>query len=705
MNPIAQKTVTVALVGNPNCGKTTILNQLAHAHEAVGNYPRVTVVPREYRIAHRGRAIRLVDLPGIYSLSSKSPEERAGRDFIHFQKPDVVINILDAGNLDRSLFLTTQLIEMDVPRVHVLNMADEARKKGISINLPELGIMLGGPVVESVATTGEGLARVLDLALELADGVAEHRVAVGYDSHLEQAIGTVEAIVANLHPAEMTARQCRWLAIKLLEGDEEMLTREGEHAELITQVNAERERFFRFHGERCEHAMAGGRYGFIHGLLMEVRTVAAVGSDAGGLVLDDLFLHRLAGLPILMGLMWLMFEATFQLGGIPADWIKSAVDLVTGGLRDILPQSMVRDLVLDGVLAGVGGTIVFLPNVVILFFFLALFSETGYIARAAFLLDRVMHVFGLHGKALIPLVMGYGCNVPAIMATRTIESERSRIITALVTPFMCCSARLPLLMLFAGAFFSTQAGTVVFVMYVLSIATALGSSVLLSKTLLRSKSEPFVMELPPYRMPTVRAVLYHMWENATGFLQKVGSVILVGSIVIWFLQAFPLNPQYSQDYSSARSQAGSIADESERTAVLEKLRMAESGEKLEKSYLGRVGIAVSPVFAPLGFGWKDTVAILTGIVAKEAVVASYAVLYAEDKESSGLQRAIAASMPPLQAFAFMVFVLLYLPCLSTIGALRREAGSWRWAGLSVVYSLALAWGLALFIVKLGGMLL
>ncbi|HIJ63847.1 MAG TPA: ferrous iron transport protein B [Rhodospirillaceae bacterium] len=703
MNVVAQKTVCIALVGNPNCGKTTILNQLANAHEAVGNYPRVTVTPREYRLVHRGRAIRLVDLPGIYSMSSKSPEERAGRDFIHLEKPDVVVNILDAGNLDRSLFLTTQLIEMDVPRVHVLNMADEARKKGISINLPELVSMLGGPVVEAVATTGEGLTEVLDLALALADGETEHRVAVGYDSHLEQAIATVEAIVANLHPAEMTARQCRWLAIKLLEGDEEMLTREGEHAELIAQVNVERETFYRRHGERCEHAMAGGRYGFIRGLLMEVRTVAA--TEAGGLELDDLFLHRFAGLPILMGLMWLMFEATFQFGGIPADWIKSGVDLLTGTLREVLPQSMVRDLVLDGVLAGVGGTIVFLPNVVILFFFLALFSETGYIARAAFLLDRVMHVFGLHGKALIPLVMGYGCNVPAIMATRTIESERSRIITALVTPFMCCSARLPLLMLFAGAFFTSQAGTVVFVMYVLSIATALGSSVLLSKTLLRSKSEPFVMELPPYRMPTLRAVLYHMWENATGFLQKVGSVILVGSIVIWFLQAFPRDIQYSQDYAASRGQAEAIADESERTATLDRLRMAESGEKLERSYLGRVGIAVSPLFAPLGFGWKDTVAILTGIVAKEAVVASYAVLYAESKESAGLQRAIAASMPPLQAFAFMVFVLLYLPCLSTIGALRREAGSWRWAGLSVIYSLGLAWGLALLIVRVGGLLI
>ncbi len=697
------KIITVALVGNPNCGKTTVLNQLAHAHEAVGNYPRVTVAPREYKISHGDWTIRLVDLPGIYSLSSKSPEERAGRDFILFKRPDVIVNILDAGNLDRSLFLTTQLIEMELPRVHVLNMADEARRKGIVIDRAALVSMLGGPVVETVATSGEGLATVLDLAIQQAGAAHQHHVSVGYDIHLEQAIERVGTIVKDLHPAELTPRQCRWLAIKLLEGDEEILTREGEHSELIEQVNEERRQFSRHHGEKCEHAMAAGRYGFIRGLLMEARTIPD-SVDAGGVAIDDVLLHRLAGLPILLGLMWLMFEATFQLGGVPADWIKSGVDLVSGALRSLLPESMVRDLVLDGVLAGIGGTIVFLPNVVILFFFLALFSETGYLARAAFLLDRVMHLFGLHGKALIPLIMGYGCNVPAIMATRTIESERSRVITAMVTPFMCCSARLPLLMLFAGAFFGAQAGTMVFIMYMLSIVTALGSAVLLSKTILRAKSEPFVMELPPYRLPTLHAVLFHMWENATGFLQKVGSVILVGSIVIWFLQAFPRDVDYSRDYDAARVEAGQIQDEAERADAIGKLALAENGEKLEKSYLGRVGIAVSPLFRPLGFGWKDTVAIMTGVVAKEAVVASYAVLYAEGKESEGLQRAIAASMPPLQAFAFMVFVLLYLPCLSTMGALRREAGGWAWAGLSVVYSLGLAWGLAFIIVAAGGVL-
>ncbi len=703
------KTLTVALTGNPNSGKTTIFNKLANARESVGNYPRVTIAPRELMIEHRGRQIMLVDLPGIYSLSARTPEEQAGRDYIHFKRPDVVINVLDSGNLDRSLFLTTQLIEMGCPRIHALNMFDEARRKGISIDTTALVSMLGGPVIETVATTGEGLERLLDAALEIADPATPPHpsVSVGYDAHLEAAIERVRARITELHPQEMSAQQSRWLAIKLLEGDDEILTREGEHKELIEQVGKERSTFKQHHDESCELAFAAGRYGFIHGLLMEARTVSAEIPDEAMLHtrVDDILLHRWLGLPILLGLMWVMFETTFTLGAYPTDIIKSGVDALSGFLGGILPDSMIKDLLLNGVLAGVGGTIVFLPNVVILFFFLALFSETGYIARGAFLLDRLMHLFGLHGKALIPLIMGYGCNAPAIMATRTIEGRRSRIITSLVTPFMCCSARLPVMMLFAGAFFSAHAGSMVFAMYLLSIVTALGSAILFSKTVLRSMPEPFVMELPPYRLPSIRAVLFHMWENAAGFFQKVGSVILVGSVVIWFLQEFPREITFSQDYEAALTELSAQPASDERAATEERLTAERDREKLEKSYLGRIGIAVAPVFEPMGFGWKDTVAILTGVVAKEAVVASYAVLYAQSKESEGLMSAISGTMNPAQAFAFMVFALLYLPCLATIGAIRREAGSWKWVGFSVAYSLGLAWSLALIIVNLGKVLL
>jgi len=692
--------ITIALVGPPNCGKTTMLNRLAHAREAVANYPRVTVTPRDYTITHRGRRLRLIDLPGIQSLSSHSPEERVGRDVIHFQRPDVVINILDAGALERSLFLTTQLIEMDVPRVHAFNMMDEARRQGISLDIAGLAARLGGPVVETVATTGEGVDGLLDRAVELAESPVRPSPAIGYESHLERAIERVDAAVRALHPTDLSARQSRWLAIKLLEGDSEILSREGEHPDLIARVEAERERFRRQHDEKCEHAMAGGRYGFIRGLLRDTRRVSPAAARPRRFDPDDLLLHPWAGLPILLLLMGLMFEATFELGGIPAQWIHAGVEWVGGVARGLLPDGLLSDLILDGVLAGIGGTIVFLPNVVILFFFLALFSETGYIARAAFLLDRLMHLFGLHGKALIPMVIGFGCNVPAIMATRTIESERSRLITALVTPFMCCSARLPLLMLFAGAMFTTRAGLVVFSLYLLGIAVALGSAVLLSRTVLRSMAEPFVMELPPYRLPTARGVLFHMWENATAFLRKVGSVILVGSVIIWFLQAFPRDAAPPQEATAAHA-ATARADPAPPAATADELRRAQTAGRLEASYLGRLGIAVSPVFSVLGFSWQDTVAILTGVIAKEAVIASYAVLYAQDSDPGDLQRRLAARLSPVQAYAFMVFVLLYLPCLSTMGALRRETGGWRWVAVSAVYSLTVAWGLAALIVGVG----
>ena len=697
--------VTIALLGNPNCGKTTILNKLTGSRDSVGNYPRVTVTPRERVVNYQEWAITIVDLPGVYSLTSQSPEERASRDFIHFETPDIIINILDSGNIDRSLFLTTQLIEMDVPRIHVFNMADEARNKGIGFDLEALSSLLGGPVIETVGRSGDGLDVLLDTVMELAQvGLLQPHVAIGYDHHLEEAIARTHTVVRKLHPGQLSERQCRWLAIKMLEGDDDILMREGEHPELLAFVAAERANFSHHHGEDCEHALAAGRYGFIRGMLAEARTVDAPKS-ARGWEADDLLLHRLLGLPILLFLTWTMFQATFTFGAYPAAWIKDGMDFLSQGIGGMLPDSMIRSLIVDGIMAGVGGTVVFLPNVVILFFFLALFNETGYIARAAFLLDRMMHLFGLHGKALIPLIMGYGCNVPAIMATRTIESERSRIVTALVTPFMCCSARLPLLMLFAGAFFAENAGSVVFGMYGLSIATALGSAVILSKTVLRAKSEPFVMELPPYRIPTGRAVIFHMWENAAGFLQKVGSVILVGSVVIWFLQSFPKDIPFSVNYEAARAVAAQMDDVDARQAETVRLDRAEQREKLEGSYLGRIGIAASPAFAPLGFNWKDTVAIITGVVAKEVVVASYGVLFAEEKGSEGLQVAIGNSMDPVRAVAFMVFALLYAPCLSTVGALRRETGTWRWPLVCIGYSFVLAWGLAWGIVVVGGVIM
>ena len=702
------QTITVALVGNPNCGKTTLSNKLTGSRDSVANYPRVTVAKKEHAVQHQGWTIRVVDLPGIYSLTSQSPEERIGRDYIQSEEPDIVLNVLDAGNLDRNLFLSTQLLEMGCPLVFAMNMIDEAHANGIRLDIPALSSMLGGPVVETDAARGEGIGELLDTIVAVAAGRIETcSISLPYDSHLEQAVAAAQSQVAELHPGKLDEKQCRWLAIKLLEGDEEILRKEGDHGQLIEVVQEDRQVLARQHGEEVDGMFAAARYGFIRGMLAEARKVLPGPARHTDLTrkLDALFLNRFLGLPVFLGLMWVMFEATFTLGEIPMGWIDAGVGWISDTLDPLIPAGQVHDLLIDGIIAGVGGTIIFLPNIVILFLFLAAFSETGYLTRAAFLMDRMMHIFGLHGKAFIPLVMGFGCNVPAVMATRTIESNKARLITILVSPFMSCSARLPVFILFAGAFFTNLAGTMVFAMYMLSIIVAMGAAIFLGRVVITGASEPFVMELPPYRIPTLRGVLFHMWEKASNFLRKVAGVILIGSIVIWFLQAYPQNIDWSKDYDGEVAALEAQAPSAQRDQQITLLERDRAQERMSKSYLGQIGIAVSPVFSPLDFTWKDTVAILTGFVAKEVVVASYAVLYnqgeAETEESSSLRTAIAGSMSQLTAFAFMVFALLYAPCLATIAAIRREAGGWRWAGFSVAFSLSVAYSLAFAVTLVG----
>jgi ferrous iron transport protein B len=707
----AGRSITVALTGNPNSGKTTLSNLLTSSKDSVGNYPRVTVAKQEHTVEHRGWDIHLVDLPGIYSLTSQSPEERIGRDFIHNQQPDIILNVLESGQLDRSLFLTTQLIEMGLPRIYALNMVDEARAKGVRIDLDDFGAMLGGRVVETAGLTGEGCDALLDAIIETAEADEGVPKILPYDTHLEKAIGRVCALVSELHPKSLNELQARWLSIKLLEGDEDIVRQEDDHEHLIEMVRRERYDLSKSHSEDSETMFADARYGFIHGLLSEVRSQAPDPARRLSMTrsIDNVLLHPVLGMPIFLGLMWVMFETTFTLGQYPMDWIDRAVGWISDGVDGVLPAGMFHDLVVDGMIAGVGGTIIFLPNIVVLFFFMALFSETGYLARSAFLLDRLMHTFGLHGKAFIPLVMGFGCNVPAVMACRTIESPRARLIAILINPFMCCTARLPVFILFAGAFFSQFAGSVVFGMYMLSIAIAMGAAVFLSRFVVQGGDEPFVMELPPYRMPTLRAVLYHMWEKAVKFLQKVAGVILVGSIILWFLQAFPGDTVLSKDYGGEIAVLETQPDSPSRDQSINELRKSRAQEKMEKSYLGQIGITAAPIFEPLGFTWKDTIAILTGLVAKEVVIASYSVMYAQDEgtteESQGLRQAIGETMTPLVAFAFMVFVLLYCPCLSTIAAIKHETGGWKWASFSVGFSMSLAWVLAFGVIMVGGIVI
>jgi ferrous iron transport protein B len=699
--------VTVALVGNPNAGASSLFNALTGAKQAVANYPRVTADLAEQKITHRGVTLRIIDVPGIYSVSSQSPEEQVGCDFLHTQMPDYILNVLDAGHLDRSLFLTTQLIETGIPRITVLNMIDEAHRSGIHVDTAMLASAIGSPVVETCALKREGIDTLLDTIVQAVAAPAHDALILRYDSHLEQAILRVQAHLARLHPQEITASRSRWLAIKMLEGDDKIVRGESNHGELIEEVERERATLAHEHDEDAATLLASARFAFSHGLLREVRE--RTGDPTAGFkmtrVLDDIFLNRTLGLPLLLGILWVMFETTFSLGAIPTEWIKSGVQLATGYVDKALPEGMFHDLVVNGVMAGVGGTIVFLPNIVILFFFMAILSGTGYLSRASFLMDRVMHHFGLHGTTLIPMVAGFGCNVPAVMATRVITNKRARLIAMLISPFMNCSARLPVFILFAGAFFAEIAGTVVFGMYMASIAAAMLSAVVLNRIIPGSGSDAFVMELPPYRLPTLHSILHHMWESAHGFVVKVTGVILVGSIVIWFLQEFPRDIVYSQDFETVIAEVtGQPAGEAQ-DGQIRVLKAAQAQEKLEKSYLGRVAIAVTPAFAPLGFSWRDSAAILTGFVAKEVVVATYAVIYAQAKESEGLTEALKAAMPAATAVAFMLFTLLYAPCLSTIAIIGRESKSWGWAGFSVLYSLVFAWSLAFAAAKIGNLLL
>lgn len=707
-----ERTIKVALAGNPNCGKTTLFNHLTGARQRVGNFSGVTVTRKEGTVSWKGWSIQLIDLPGTYSLASKTVEERVAREYILEERPDLVVDIVDAGNLERNLFLTTQLIEMDLPRVVALNMIDEVRARGEEIDVETFSKLLSAPVVETVGRTGEGKEALLDAVVELAEQrFSSRQIRIPYDQHLEQAIKRIQNHIARLHLGQIEEERSRWMAIKLLEGDSDILDREGDHILLIQAAREEQLELESSHHEDSRTMLADGRYGFIHGLVQE--TLQKTGpAQLRSLTrkIDQVLLNRVLGLPLFFFFMWLMFQTTFTLGAYPMDWIDAGVGWLSEGITTAAPEGLVRDLLVDGIIGGVGGIIIFLPNIVLLFLFISFFENTGYMARAAFLMDRFMHGIGLHGKAFIPLLMGFGCNVPAIMATRTIENPKDRLLTILINPFMSCSARLPVYVLLAGIFFSEHAGSVVFGLYLAGILVAMAAAWLMKLTMFQGLSDPFVMELPPYRLPAPRSVVIHMWEKAVEFLKKVSGIILVGSIIIWFLQAFPQQVDLSVDYVAEQSRIEQTIPEGEaRDTALSELTHAQAAEEQEKRYLGQIGQAIQPIFEPLGFDWKGSIALLTGFVAKEIVVSTFGVLYNTggevDEESVSLREAMSGSMAPEVALAFMVFTLLYMPCLATIAVIRRETQSVGWTMFSIGMGLTIAWLLAWIVVRVGGFFL
>lgn len=692
-----RKSIRVALVGNPNCGKTSLFNIAANAHEHVGNYSGVTVDAKEGVFEHGGYSFTLVDLPGTYSLSAYSPEELYVRKNLINETPDVVINVIDASNLQRNLYLTTQVIDMNLRMVVALNMYDELKASGDQLDIKQLGYLLGLPIVPTISRTGEGIEKLFDTVI----AVYEHNtpelsrhIHINHGPELEQSIDRIKLILQKNDKIRQKY-STRYLAIKYLENDSDIakvVEALPERDEIIAARFEEQKRLKDMLGISAETAIVEAKYAFIQGALAETWKRNDKGHEQKTLSekIDAVVTDKWLAFPIFLVLLFIVFQGTFTLGAYPVDWIQWCVDKFGEMVKSFMGEGWLRDLIVDGIIGGVGSVLVFLPNILLLYLFISLLEDSGYMARAAFIMDRLMHKMGLHGKSFIPMIMGFGCNVPAIMATRTIESRKSRLLTILVIPFMSCSGRLPVYILLTAAFFPHHAGLVLLGLYVLGIALAVISARGLSH-FIKDDDLPFVMELPPYRIPTAKAVFRHTWEKCKEYLSKIGGVILVCSIAIWFLSYFPNHDKYST-----------------------------AEEQQENSFLGYLGKAVEPALAPLGFDWKMDIGILSGIGAKELIVSTLGIMYSEDdaagsaavqaniqeagsegsqeagsadepENTSHLQKALQKHTTPAGALAYLVFILLYLPCIATFFAIRHEAGSWKWAFLSAAMTLALAW--------------
>ena len=707
---VDKKSFTVALVGNPNCGKTSVFNGLVGARAHVGNYPGVTVEKRSATLTRGGLQIEFVDLPGVYSLSAATLDERIARKFILHNKPDLVVNVIDTGNLERNLYLTAQVMEMGVPMLFVLNMWDEAQKQGIVVNEEKLSRMLGGPLVKTVAHKGEGVKDLLDLTVKFLqdrEAMVTFAPRVKYGGEIDRQIAAITRTVGS---TSCNTLPPRWYAVNLLENTvniDDFAKPTVEERELIfSQVADSKNRIKKQMGHESDTAITDARYRYIGDVLDTAVNRGRDNRMQFSNRLDSILTHKYFGYPIFLFFMWLIFQATFMIGQYPAEWIDTGVGVLQGLVSGLLPAGVLNDLITDGMIGGMGAVLVFLPNIMILYLGIAVMEDSGYMSRAAFMTDRFMRVLGLNGKAFIPLLMGFGCNVPAIMATRTLESHRDRVLAVLIIPFMSCSARLSVYVLFCGAFFAGHAGNVIFSLYLLGIAVAVGFGRLLKHSLFKDDTAPFFMEFPPYRRPTFKAGLLMMWERAKIYLGKIGGVILVASIVIWFLGAFPRIDSYSQDYDTQIAQLQQQPTEAAGEQIVH-LQSQMKIEEIQHSYIGRLGNLIQPIIEPLGFNWQMGIALITGFVAKEIVVSTLGVLYqlGEDVDESSTSLMTIISDPsggisPLVAYAFLVFVLLYTPCLTVMAAMKREIGAkWMWFGMSV--QLVIPWIVAFAIYRIG----
>jgi ferrous iron transport protein B len=716
--------INVALVGNPNCGKTTLFNLATGKREKVGNYGGVTVDLKTAVINKNNYRIQITDLPGTYSLSEYTPEELFVRTQLRDAIPDVVVNVIDASNLERNFYLTTQLIDMNIKVVIALNMYDELEKKGDTFNYSELGKMIGVPIIPTVAKKGKGIDELVSKIIEVyEDRLPEARhIHINYGHFINASLDKLRAEIKQ-NPLLSAIYHSQYIAVKLLEGDK-AFTREiaainGTEALLeITRKEIERlEKEFR---EKSETIITDAKYAFIRGALKETYLPSPDNIRPNGRGIDALLTHKWFGFPVFLAMMWFMFQLTFSLGSYPMEWLSTGIGALGDLIKGSMAEGSLRDLLVDGIIGGVGGVVVFLPNILIMFFCISLMEDTGYMARAAFIMDRLMHRIGLHGKSFIPLLMGFGCNVPAIMATRTLESRKDRLLTMLIIPFMSCSARLPVYVLLISAFFPEKQGLVLLSIYLIGIALAVGSAMIFNKIIFRKQDAPFVMELPPYRIPTMKSTVTHMWHKSVQYVKKMGTIILIASVIIWALGYFPRNAVLTKDYEAETELVvqNSTLAEAERTEKLSELLIDQEAEKMERSFIGRMGHFITPVIEPLGFDWKIGVSIITGLAAKEIVIGSMGVLYHSRIDDGGnaaslhekLRQQVHTSGPkkgqivftPLVAYTMMVFILIYFPCVAVIAAIRKEA-NWKWAVFTIFYTTIMAWVAAYAVYQIGSL--
>ncbi|MEI6347310.1 MAG: ferrous iron transport protein B [Bacteroidota bacterium] len=738
--PNIKKSFTVAILGNPNCGKTTVFNALTGKNDRIANYSGVTIESAYQEIEFRNYGITIFDLPGLYSLNSITDSDKSIRDFLKEKQPDIILNILDAGNLERNLYLTTDLIDMDVRMVIALNMMDEFNNANKKIDSQNLGILLGFPIVSLLEKDTPAINLLLDKIIavfEDQEAMVRH-IHINYGNILENSIRKVQNAIKQISNYDtLRLYSSRFLAIKLLEKDSEtklLLSNSNNFQQIHQVLNQQISYIEKEFALEADLVITKAKQGFITGALRETLTQPILSVEERNRIADRIFTHRFWGLPIFIAFLWLMFFTTFQLGKIPMGWIEFGVLKISQLVSSALSEGMLKDLLVDGMISGVGGVLIFLPNILLLYFFIAVMEGSGYMSRAVFILDKSMHKIGLHGKSFIPLVMGFGCNVPAIMATRMLENRNERMITMLINPFISCNARLPVYILFATAFFPHYSATILFLIYLLGVVLAILTALLLRKTIFKIVEMPFVMELPPYRLPSVSSLASYMWDRASEYLKKIAGVILIASILFWALSYFPQNSACVSEVKKELIAKQLILDQQllhtngvihdsllvQKTDMVLYYHNMEKSLQREESYLGQIGKFIEPALRPIGLDWRSGISLISGLTAKEIIVSTLAVLYQVDDDSHSHRHTLASKLQtqkvvdgprkgepifsPLTAFVFMIFVSIYFPCIGSIIAISRESGSAKWGLFSVGYTLSLAWIIS-FIVYQGGTLL